>query len=87
MVDAYKLRLSATEYAEAEYQLSKLVAKEVPVDEDERFLFFADVERCEETARAASATAELISQLTPATVKKPKILTRCPRLRLHSTNL
>lgn len=54
MVDASELRLSATEYTEAEYQLAKLVAKEVPVDQDARLIFFAEVERCEERVRAVS---------------------------------
>lgn len=54
MVDANELRLSATEYTEAEYQLAKLVAKEVPVDQDARLLFFAEVDRCEERIRAVS---------------------------------
>ncbi|ROV90603.1 hypothetical protein VSDG_07433 [Cytospora chrysosperma] len=55
MVDASELRLSATEYTEAEYQLAKLVAKEVPVDQDARLIFFAEVERCEERVRAVAA--------------------------------
>ncbi|ROV94584.1 hypothetical protein VMCG_08201 [Cytospora schulzeri] len=59
MVDASELRLSATEYTEAEYQLAKLVAKEVPIDQDARLLFFAEVDRCEERVRARSSCKDL----------------------------
>lgn len=54
MIDPRELRAFVTEYAEAEYQLSKIVAKEVPVHEDDKFLFFAELERREENVRVVS---------------------------------
>ncbi|KUI72890.1 hypothetical protein VM1G_08570 [Cytospora mali] len=59
MVDAHELRYSATEYTEAEYQLAKIVAKKMPVDKDARFLFLAEVSRCEERVHAQSTCKEL----------------------------
>ncbi|KUI61130.1 hypothetical protein VP1G_08328 [Cytospora mali] len=59
MIDAHDLRSSATEYTEAEYQLTKIVAKKIPVDKDARFLFFAEVSRCEKRVHAQSTCKEL----------------------------
>lgn len=87
MVDAIKLRHSATEYAEAEYQLSRIVSKEVPVDQDDRLMFFAEVEHCEERIRNVSAKVDQVFDLPFRLEKKPTTLTRCFRLRLPSTSL
>lgn len=54
MVTASELRSAATEYTEAEYQLSKFVSKKVPVGQPAITLFFVELDRREGRVRAVS---------------------------------
>lgn len=54
MIEAKELRAAATDYTEAEYQLSKMADRPIPVEQDLRDLFLAEVERCEERVHAVS---------------------------------